>query len=347
MTRLSDYIALQQGLGEAPADGQDYARNGTAQDWVVALTLAAADARYSLLSHNHDAAYAPLSHTHTGTYAPLSHTHSEYLEDAASDGDTYGRLNGAWVVLDTGSSGVPAILSNGTTPSLNTNITALEIRTLISAAEAAHTHGTYDRSSSDLSGASVFDRISVTDGIVTSIGTRTLTASSLGAAEDDHTHGTFDWPTKLTGALVFDEVDVTNGIVTNVSSRTLTAADISAAAAVHAHSEYAALTGATFTGDVNATGFNVTSARDKKTQVPDRFANNVWAVHPMKFYYNDDETKKVRMGFFADEVAPYYPEAVTFDDEGEPETVDYAMLVVPLWREVQKLRQLLTDNGIT
>ncbi len=46
---------------------------------------------------------------------------------------------------------------------------------------AEHTHGTYDRASSVLSGANVFSNIVVTDGIVTSTATRALTAADISA----------------------------------------------------------------------------------------------------------------------------------------------------------------------
>ena len=46
---------------------------------------------------------------------------------------------------------------------------------------SGHTHSTYDRASSVLSGASVFSNIVVTDGIVTSTETRSLTAGNVGA----------------------------------------------------------------------------------------------------------------------------------------------------------------------
>ena len=59
-------------------------------------------------------------------------------------------------------------------------------------ASTSHTHSTYDRASSVLSGASVFSNIVVTDGIVTSIATRNLTAANVGAAAAVHTHAIAD-----------------------------------------------------------------------------------------------------------------------------------------------------------
>jgi hypothetical protein len=48
----------------------------------------------------------------------------------------------------------------------------------------SHNHGTFDRNTADLSGATVFDRIAVTDGIVTDIGTRNITLANLGYVGD-------------------------------------------------------------------------------------------------------------------------------------------------------------------
>ena len=54
-------------------------------------------------------------------------------------------------------------------------------------AASGHVHSTYDRASSVLSGASVFSNIVVTDGIVTSITTRNLTAANVGAVSTSGT----------------------------------------------------------------------------------------------------------------------------------------------------------------
>ena len=57
-----------------------------------------------------------------------------------------------------------------------------------SRAAASHTHGTYDNSTA-LTGANVYSNISVTDGIVTGLTTRALTAANIGAAPTSHSHG--------------------------------------------------------------------------------------------------------------------------------------------------------------
>ena len=75
----------------------------------------------------------------------------------------------------------PAITSNGSTPSLNSGISAGEIRGLIGA-QPSGTYNTIIGTDSDIntSGATIIDNIYVTDGVITSMGTRTLTLGNLG-----------------------------------------------------------------------------------------------------------------------------------------------------------------------
>lgn len=53
---------------------------------------------------------------------------------------------------------------------------------------STHTHGTYSRASSVLSGSNVFSNIVVSNGIVTNTATRTLNASDVGASPSNHDH---------------------------------------------------------------------------------------------------------------------------------------------------------------
>ena len=62
----------------------------------------------------------------------------------------------------------------------------------LSFASTSHTHDTFDRSTSVLSGANVFSDIVVLNGITTGISTRALTAADVGAAATSHTHTSVD-----------------------------------------------------------------------------------------------------------------------------------------------------------
>jgi len=62
----------------------------------------------------------------------------------------------------------------------------------------AHTHGTYDNTTV-LTGASVYSKVGVTDGIVVELTSRTLSYSDIGAAASSHTHSTLTISSPLSG----------------------------------------------------------------------------------------------------------------------------------------------------
>jgi len=90
-----------------------------------------------------------------------------------------GALTGATVVSD-----IDINVTTDTSGHVTDANGVVSTRTLtpgdIGAATSSHTHSTYDRASSVLSGANVFSNIVVTDGIVTATATRGLTKSDIG-----------------------------------------------------------------------------------------------------------------------------------------------------------------------
>jgi len=97
--------------------------------------------------------------------------------------------------------------------------------------DTTHTHATFDRTSSILSGANVFSNIVVTDGIVTAIATRAITAANIGA-QVAGTYNTIigtDTNISLASASVVSTITMTDGVITGHTSRTLTPANIGAA----------------------------------------------------------------------------------------------------------------------
>ena len=95
-------------------------------------------------------------------------------------------------------SGTNATLQvNGTNVSLSGHnhdsryYTESEVDTLLAGkAASSHTHGSYDNSGT-LSGANVYSKVAVTDGIVTGLTSRSLSASDIGAAASNHSHSNY------------------------------------------------------------------------------------------------------------------------------------------------------------
>lgn len=143
-------------------------------------------------------------------------------------GDNAVNSNYSGLVSDTG---VPAMLSSGGLPVLNTGITAAEYRTAIGAQIA----GSYlTAETNNLSAAVTWANIPIAN-------VPTGTTSST-VALGNHLHTgvyapltTYDYGTTLTGATVFDEVNVTNGQVTSISTRALTSANLGIEASTAQH----------------------------------------------------------------------------------------------------------------
>lgn len=106
-----------------------------------------------------------------------------------------GAFASAYVHPSDGGGSIPTALTGANVVSAITvnslgHVTGTATRALtpgnIGAATSGHTHSTYDRASSALTGGNVFSDITVVDGIVTGTDTRTLTASSVGAMATTH-----------------------------------------------------------------------------------------------------------------------------------------------------------------
>ncbi len=105
-----------------------------------------------------------------------------------------GNVNSDWVTVQTNIDGAvvgPSSATSGNFPIFNGTTGKLIANSTYSPssfATAGHTHSTFDRASSALTGANVISDIVVTDGITTAISTRALTASDIGASASGHTH---------------------------------------------------------------------------------------------------------------------------------------------------------------
>ena len=73
-------------------------------------------------------------------------------------------------------------------------------------------------------------------------------------------------------------------------------------------------------------------------------------LRPVTFKYKNDERGTTQYGLIAEEVENVYPELVTYDADGELETVRYSMLTSMLLNEIQKqsaeLQKQKSENAI-
>lgn len=211
----------------------------------------------------------PLTHQAGWTYKVI--TAGTYAGDVCEVGDLVvatidragtGNINTDWVTIQTNIDGAvvgPASAVSGNFAAFSGATGKLIADSGLNSASfsaAGHTHGTFDNASA-LTGANVYSNVQITDGIVTGLVSRALTAGDIGASATGHTHSTYDRASSaLTGGTVFSDVVVVDGIVTGTTTRVMTPASIGASADGHTHaytSKYA-----TNVGDGVATSIVVT-----------------------------------------------------------------------------------------
>ena len=115
--------------------------------------------------------------------------------------------------------------------------------TLLTNYQAIGTYNTIIGTDTDIStpSATVLSSIAMTDGVITSHATRTLTTADIGAATAGHNHdvtyqplGTYntiigtDADLNTSGANIIGDIQVTDGVITSMSTRPFLATDISA-----------------------------------------------------------------------------------------------------------------------
>jgi hypothetical protein len=257
------------------------------------------------------------SSTGTNVNLPLASTAQAGIM-SASDKTTLDGLS---------SGGVPAILSDGATPSLNTGITGAEIRSLIGA-------GTGD-GDGDISQVTVTAGSGLTGGGTDTTNPVSLTlnmgtpgtctsATANGTTADSHTHALAN----------IDAGDITSGVLSVSQGGTGVTTSTGTGSTVRNGSP-------TFTGTVTAPTFNATSARDKKTLQYylewSRAFDFVRNFAPFAYTLNDEPSHAPQLGLFADEVGDILPEAVSYDKNGKAVGIDYSRLVLPLMLVVKEL----------
>jgi len=141
----------------------------------------------------------------------------------ATSGDAF-ILNKPTIINDTGT---PAILSNGSTPSLNSGITAAEVRTLIGAGDSSYSHTEHGAKIINTSGSWIFSKLT-TDiyGHVSVAGIRNLTLNDLGFTGDTNAnYSTNNVTTNLTTThnqsnVVVNSSDGTNATINGATATT-------------------------------------------------------------------------------------------------------------------------------
>ena len=96
----------------------------------------------------------------------------------------------------------------------------------------------------------------------------------------------------------------------------------------------------TFQYDVEVQGtFSETSARRYKENIVDLepVTDKVYALRPVRYNKIGSETQEI--GLIAEEVAELFPEVVHYNDEGQPESLNYTRLSVLLLQTVKELSE--------
>jgi hypothetical protein len=152
--------------------------------------------------------FAPSSHTHSWdsitskptTFAPSSHSHSwssitgkptiptnnNQLTNGAGYLTSLPSHSHSWSSI----TGKPSTFAPSSHNHDDRYYTETEVNSLLAGKQASGTYNTIIGTDSDLNtaGSTIIDNIYVTDGVITSMGTRTLTPSDIGAALSSHSH---------------------------------------------------------------------------------------------------------------------------------------------------------------
>jgi hypothetical protein len=73
------------------------------------------------------------------------------------------------------------------------------------------------------------------------------------------------------------------------------------------------------------------------------FSDRIYTLRPVTFSFKNDADKKIQPGLIAEEVLTQFPELVTFNNQGDPETVAYHLIPVLLLNELKKQKQIIED----
>ena len=66
-------------------------------------------------------------------------------------------------------------------------------------------------------------------------------------------------------------------------------------------------------------------------------------LRPVSFHYKADEHKTPQYGLIAEEVEALFPDLVVYDEQGQPETLQYHQLYALLIKMIQENRKLILE----
>ncbi|MEN8251117.1 MAG: tail fiber domain-containing protein [Bacteroidota bacterium] len=71
--------------------------------------------------------------------------------------------------------------------------------------------------------------------------------------------------------------------------------------------------------------------------------NLQYDLRPVTFQYKEDESKTKQYGLIAEEVEKVNPILVSYNSDGEPETVSYSQLIAPMIKALQNQAELINE----
>ena len=69
----------------------------------------------------------------------------------------------------------------------------------------------------------------------------------------------------------------------------------------------------------------------------------LYQLRPVNFVYKSDNSQTKQYGLIAEEVEDVNPSFVSYNDDGEVETVSYSQLVTPMLKALQEQQQLIQE----
>ncbi len=90
-------------------------------------------------------------------------------------------------------------------------------------------------------------------------------------------------------------------------------------------------------------GYLASSSRYKSNISSMEDISWIYDLNPVNFNYNSDETETKQYGLIAEEVEEVNPSFVSYNEDGEVETVSYSQLISPLIKALQEQNKLIEE----